>query len=446
MMVGTLSTFRVPGQEQLARWTAQVQRNNAPDQARGAVIPRTPGGPTPIKHVIYVVKENRTFDQEMGSLGKGNGDPSLNLFGDESAPNTRELARRFTTIDNFYADAEVSAQGWNWVASATSNPYAEQQWPANYSGRKAPYPSEDADPENAGQQPNDTYIWQRLAKKGLSFRNYVFYVDLSGSTVHAADPVLQAHTDTAYRGFDMACPDSSGTFKPMSAACGTTGRVDEWVREFKQYEATSTLPKVQFVRLPSDHTAGTRAGSPTPKAYVADNDYALGRLVDTVSHSKDWKSTAIFVTEDDAQNGPDHVDAHRTLALAISPYTQTGKVDSTFYNTASMVRTVSLLAGVGPLTQFDAYSTPMSASFTTRPDARPYDVIRPSYPMTSKNGAAAPLASQSAAQDLTREDRIDMNTFNQAVWQSVKGSGSPMPAPQHHVIGSRTDSSQGDAD
>ena len=275
-----------------------------------------------------------------------------------------------------------------------------------------------------------------LAKKGVSFRNYGFYVDLSGSAIHAADPVLQARTDTAYRGFDLACPDSSGTFKPMSAACGTSGRIDEWEREFKQYEATSTLPKVRFVRLPSDHTAGTKAGSPTPKAYVADNDYALGRLVDTVSHSKDWKSTAIFVTEDDAQNGPDHVDAHRTLALAISPYTQTGKVDSTFYNTASMVRTIGLLAGVGPLTQFDAYSTPMSASFTTTPNLRAYDVRKPGYAMTTVNSASAPYAAQSGAQSLGKEDQIDENEFNKAVWASVKGAGSPMPAPQHHVIGS----------
>ncbi|MGZ4654604.1 alkaline phosphatase family protein [Oryzihumus sp.] len=446
MMVGTLSTLAEPTGDRLARYTAQVQRNNAADQARGAVIPRTPGGPSPIKHIIYVVKENRTYDQEMGSLGKGNGDPSLNLFGEESAPNTRELARRFTTIDNFYADAEVSAQGWNWVASATSNPYAEQQWPANYSGRKAPYPSEDADPEIAGQQPDDTYIWQRLAKKGVSFRNYGFYVDLSGSTVHAADPVLQAHTDTAYRGFDLACPDSSGTFKALSPACGPTGRVDEWVKEFQQYEAKGTLPKVEMVRLPSDHTAGTKAGSPTPKAYVADNDYALGRLVDTVSHSKDWKSTAIFVTEDDAQNGPDHVDAHRTLALAISPYTQTGRVDSTFYNTASMVRTIGLLAGVGPLTQFDAYSTPMSASFTMTPNLRAYDVRKPAYAMTTVNSASAPLAAQSGAQSLGKEDQIDENEFNKAVWASVKGAGSPMPAPQHHVIGSGAAPAGGDSD
>ena len=446
MMAGTLSTVEAPDGDRLGSYTSQVRANNAPERAGGAVVPTRPGGPTPIKHVIYVVKENRTFDQEMGSLGKGNGDPSLNLFGDESAPNARALARRFTTIDNFYADAEVSAQGWNWVASANSNPFAEQTWPVNYSGRKAPYPSENASPEIASQKPDDSYIWQRLAKAGIPFRNYGFYVNLDGPTVHSDDPVLQAHTDTAYRGFDLTCPDSSGTFAPMGPACGTTGRIDEWIKEYRGYETSRTLPKVQFVRLPNDHTAGTKPGAPTPKAYVADNDYALGRLVDTVSHSKDWASTAIFVTEDDAQNGPDHVDAHRTLATVISPYTQTGKVDSTFYNTASMVRTIGLIAGVGPLTQFDAYSTPMSASFTTRPDARPYDVIRPSYPMTSKNGAAAPLASQSAAQDLTREDRIDMNTFNQAVWQSVKGSGSPMPAPQHHVIGTRTGASQGDAD
>ncbi|AKT52921.1 phosphoesterase [Arsenicicoccus sp. oral taxon 190] len=431
MMEGTLTTFPVPTTAQLAHLTQEVERNNAAVEAKGAVVPRKPGQKSPIKHVIYVVKENRTYDQVLGSVGKGNGDPSLTLFGDESAPNTRELARRFTTIDNFYADAEVSANGWNWVAQANSNPFAEQMWPANYSGRKAPYPSENGNPENAAQDPNNSYLWQRLDKAKVSFANFGFYVSPVGGEFHADDPVLNARTDHKFQGYDLACPDSSGTFK---ATC-LEPRVDRWLKSFRTWETNGKMPTVQFVRLPNDHTSGTKAGQPTPKAMVADNDYALGRLVDAVSHSRYWQDTTILVTEDDAQNGPDHVDAHRTLAVAISPYSQTGKVDSTFYSTASMVRTIGLFAGIGPLTQFDDYSTPMSASFTTKANLAPYQVIRPTYPMTTVNGATAPMASVSAKQDLTKEDQIDEQTFNQAIWKSVQGKDATMPAPKHDLLG-----------
>ncbi|MFH5878806.1 alkaline phosphatase family protein [Arthrobacter sp. NA-172] len=443
MIVGTLSSFEVPQGGQLQKATEQVKNNNRPDTAGGNIIPRQPGQQSPIKHVIYVVKENRTYDQVLGSLGKGNGDPSLNLFGDESAPNMRALSKKFTTLDNFYADAEVSANGWNWVASANSNPYAEQMWPANYSGRKGQYPSEGNAPEIAAQQPDNTYVWQRLAKAGVSFRNYGFYVSNNATgTTTAADPVLDAQTDHNYRGYDLNCPDSAGTFAALKTNCGTP-RVDEWAKDFQSQVTAETVPTVQFVRLPNDHTQATKTGAPTPKAYVADNDYALGKLVDTVSHSSAWKDTAIFVTEDDAQNGPDHVDAHRTLALAISPYTQTGKVDSTFYSTASMVRTIGLIAGIGPLTQFDAFATPMNASFTAKPDNTSYTALKPSYDMTTVNGANAPMAPQVAAQDTATEDKIDEQLYNKAIWQSVNGSGSTMPDPKHSVIGSVPGSSSG---
>jgi YVTN family beta-propeller protein len=439
MMVGTLSRIGLPLREdQLAHWTKQVNQNDGFDRhddgrdGPASVIPRSPHERSPIQHVIYVVKENRTFDQEFGSLGKGNGDPSLNLFGDESAPNARELARQFSTIDNFYANAEISAQGWNWVVAGNSNGYSEQTWPANYSGRNHGYPSESNDPAIAPQRPDNAYIWQRLAHDNVSFRNYGFYVNRNPAGQYVAgDPVLDAQTDHAFPGYNLACPDST----QRANACGTV-RIDEWKKEFAGYVAGNDLPTVEFLRLPNDHTAGTFPGAPTPRAYVADNDWALGQLVDTVSHSKYWRSTAIFVTEDDAQNGPDHVDAHRTLALAISPYTRTGRVDPTFYSTDSMLRTIELLTGLRPLTQFDAYATPMLGSFTNRPNFAPYAAIRPSQPLDEVNGPNAPLAAQSKAQDLTREDRIDEQVFNQAIWKSVKGADSVMPAPRYALWGS----------
>jgi YVTN family beta-propeller protein len=428
MMMGTLSTIPLPlHDDQLASYTDQVRANDGFDRP----APGADGTPA-IKHVIYVVQENRTYDQVFGSLGKGNGDRSLNLFGQESAPNQRQLQRRFVTLDNFYANAEVSAQGWNWSVAANSNPYAEAMWPANYSGRKGTYPSETQDPAIApNRNGDDAYIWQRLKQKGISFRNYGFYVDADNK---AGDPVLDANTDHAFHGYDLACPNNADTFTPRSTTCGVP-RFNEWKREFDQYVAGDDLPTVEFVRLPNDHTSGTKPGMPTPRAYVADNDLALGRLVDAVSHSKYWKDTAIFVTEDDAQNGPDHVDAHRTISQVISPYTQHGKVDSTFYSTASMLRTIENIVGVAPLTQFDTFATPMVASFAQEADLDSFSALFPEKAGNDTNGVNAPMASASQAQKLDKEDQINERTFNEAIWKSIKGADSRMPAPRHTLWG-----------
>ncbi len=434
MIVGTLSTVRLPlSTATLADDTARVAANDGFDRGTSAESRQ------PIKHVIYIVKENRTYDQEFGSLGKGNGDPALNLFGDESATNSRALQRSFVTLDNFYADAEVSAQGWNWSVASASNPFSEALWPANYSGRNAPYPSENGDPAIAPNRTQaDSYIWDRLAASGISFRNYGFYVNNVTNQFVAADPVLNANTDHNFRGFDLNCPENPDTFAPLSATCGTP-RFTEWLKEFNQYVAGNNLPTVEFVRLPNDHNAGTTPGRPTPAAYTADNDLSLGRLVDAVSHSPYWKSTAIFVTEDDAQDGPDHVDAHRTISQVISPYTQTGRVDSTFYSTVSMLRSIEDIVGIRPLTQFDTFANPMSNSFTSKPNLTPYTAVRPADAGNILNAANAPMAAQSAAQPLNQEDQIDMQVFNQAIWESVKGANSPMPAPRH--VGGGTTSS-----
>lgn len=441
MQLGTLSTIGLPlSQGTLATDTAQVVANDGfnASHANAAVA-------QPIKHVIYVVRENRTFDQEFGSLGKGNGDAALNLFGDSTATNSRNLERSFVTLDNFYADAEVSAQGWNWDVAANSNPYSESEYNANYSGRNGPYPSESNDPAIAPNvNPADAYIWDRLQDSGVSFRNYGFYVGRNSSGQYVAgDPVLNNNTDHAYVGFDLNCPDSSGTFAAMGSECGPQPRINVWQQEFNQYVAGNNLPAVEFVRLPNDHTNGTSPGKPTPKEYVADNDYALGQLVDSVSHSKYWSSTAIFVTEDDAQNGPDHVDAHRTTSMLISPYTQTGRVDSSFYSTVSMLRTIEDIVGIHPLTQFDAFATPMSASFTDRPDFATYSAVKPADAGGTLNTASAPLAAQSM-QSPTVADELNSAVLNQAIWKSVKGGGSTMPAPQNGLgIGTQDSANPG---
>jgi YVTN family beta-propeller protein len=430
MIKGTLSFVDVPANAgQLQKLTEQVIRND--DLGQGAnvrgtdagtnVIPRRVGDPSPIKHVIYVIKENRTYDQEFGSLGKGNGDPSLNLFGDDSAPNARALQRRFVTLDNLYANSEVSADGWSWSTEATANTYDQKNWPANYSGRGRGYDFEGTNLATAaGKDPNNSYIWDRLARAGISFRNYGFWdTGTIPAIVSPLEPELAATTDTQYPGYNLTITDQT--------------RIAEWLKEFHGYETAGTLPAVQFVRLPNDHTAGTTPGRPTPKAMVADNDLALGKLVDAVSHSKFWPSTAIFVIEDDAQNGPDHVDAHRTIAQVISPYSQTGRVDSTFYSTVSMLRTMELIVGLPPLTQFDAAATPMVESFTNKPDLTPYTAIAPTQSLTETNGANAVMAAASARMSFGNADQAPENQLNEAIWKSVKGPHSIMPKPRHEL-------------
>lgn len=331
----------------------------------------------------------------------------------------------------------MSAQGWNWVVAGNSNLYTEQTWAPNYSSRNHPNPSGNNDPAIAPQRPDDAYIWQRMSAAGISFRNYGFYAPRvsTGQSV-AADPVLNANTDHAFGGYNLSCPDAPGTFAPRSRTCAPTDRFTEWKREFDEYVASGTLPTVQLVRLPNDHTSGSKVGMPTPRAYVADNDWAIGQMVEAISTSPYWESSAIFITEDDAQNGPDHVDAHRTVALVVSPYTRTGRVDSTFYSTVSMLRTIELIVGLKPLTQFDAFATPMIASFTNRPDTTPYRAILPTQSFTEVNPVGAPLSEESARQDLSKEDQINEQLFNQAIWKSVKGADSIMPAPRTELWGS----------
>jgi YVTN family beta-propeller protein len=433
MIMGTLSFVGVPQNTgQLQKLTDQVIRNDdfgGGTKVRGdddgtKVIPARVGDSSPIKHVIYVIKENRTFDQEFGSLGKGNGDSSLNLFGDESAPNARTLQRDFVTLDNFYANSEVSADGWSWSTEATANTYDQKNWPANYSGRNRPYDFEGTNIATAaGRDPSNSYIWNRLSRAGISFRNYGFWD--TGTIPAIVSPLerdLAANTDMQYPGYNLSITDQT--------------RITGWLKEFRAYKASGNLPTVELVRLPNDHTAGTTPGRPTPKAMVADNDLALGKLVDAVSHSQFWASTAIFVVEDDAQNGADHVDAHRTLAQVISPYTHTGRVDSTFYSTVSMLRTMELILGLPPLTQFDAAATPMTASFTNKPDRGPYTALTPSQSLTELNTTRSVMAHVSAQMDFTGADKAPAPILNEVIWKSVKGAHSRMPTPVHSLASS----------
>jgi YVTN family beta-propeller protein len=429
-MLGTLSRIPVPSSSKLKTYTSQVVANDrfgAPASVpSGSVIPTGPGDTSPITHVIYVMKENRTYDQVLGDLGKGNGDPSLAIFGQDVTPNQHELARRFVTFDNFYADAEVSADGWSWANGAYANTYIQRNWPLDYDWYRRPYDfggfGEATTAGLPGEDPGRGFLWDELASAGVSYENFGFFVDnpVDLDTLHGAIPGLVGHTDPLYPGWDLYTMDQT--------------RIDRWLDVFNhEYAPSGSMPAMQFVYLPSDHTFGTTPRSRKPSAYVADNDLALGRLVDAVSHSTFWSSTAIFAVEDDAQDGPDHVDGHRSIAFAISPYTQRGTVDSTFYSTVSVLRTMELLLGVPPMSQFDAVATPMTAAFGSTPNLRPYDAVQPAVSLTAQNTTSSPMADASLSIDFSEPDRIPMDLMNRILWASVKGTDSPMPETVHSL-------------
>jgi YVTN family beta-propeller protein len=426
MIRGTLQVIDVPRGTDLQAMTQDVRRNDGFLRADGVrilgahqhVVPTSPGDPTPIKHVIIIVNENRTYDQVLGDLGKGNGDPSLTLFGNSVAPNHHSLASHFTTLDNTYAVGDVSDDGWEWTTGAEANSFDAKTWPTNYGGRGAFYAGEGGTRAAApGRDPWQSYLWDSLDQAGISYRNYGWWAtDVPPVSVYNA-PNLAAHTDPAFAGFNMQIPDQD--------------RFAAWKSEFDQYVADGNLPTVEFVKFPRDHTCGTSPSCPTPQAMVADSDLATGKLVDAVSHSPYWGSTVIFTIEDDAQDGPDHVDAHRTLAQVISPYTQTGKVDSHFYSSVSVLRTVELILGLHPLTQFDAAATPMLWAFTDKANMTPYTAITPAQRLNQMNPRTAPMAAQSQSWSFKREDLAPEHLLNQAIWESVKGAASPMPLPVH---------------
>jgi len=430
LLQGTLSRIALPEPARLAAYTREAESNlsyavedvrdreAADSQGARSVVPARIGHPTPIRHVIYVMKENRTYDQVLGDLDRGNGDPHLAIFGRSVTPNQHELARRFVTFDNFYCDGEVSADGWTWSSAANANTYNQKNWPLDYGSAGRLYDFGGfGDAETAafpGNDPTESFLWDRLSAKGISYRNYGFFVNGAPVEVDASMVHLRGKTSLTYPGWDLDVPDQA--------------RVDDWLREFRRFEQQRAMPTVQFVYLPRDHTVGTSPGEPTPAAMVADNDLALGRLVEAVSASAFWRDTVIFVLEDDAQDGPDHVDGHRTVAQVISPYTQTGKVDSTFYSTVSMLKTMELIVGVAPLTAFDARATPMCAAFSTHPDLAAYRSLTPEISLTEVSAADAPLAARSARLDFSRPDSADPRVLNLAIWQSVRGGRSVPPA------------------
>jgi len=422
---GTVAFLEAPDEKQLAAFTKTVIANSPyrdrlldrVETGSNNPVPARPGDATPIRHVVYIIKENRTYDQVLGDMEKGNGDKSLVLFGENVTPNQHNLAREFVLLDNFYVSADVSADGHNWSMAAIAPDFTQKVWPNGY--RRSGLHTYLGGLEPAAQTPNG-YLWTHAQAAGVSIRNYGYLgINRKGAPPEGPqlqdvrDPILKPVTDEDYHAYDLEYPD--------------VGRAKAFLRDLAEWEKKGDWPRFILVRLGNNHTVGTTPGRLAPTALVADNDYALGQIVEGISKSRFWPRTAIFVLEDDAQNGPDHVDAHRSPAFVISPYVRRGTIDSTMYNTTSMLRTMELILGLGPMTHFDAGSRPMSASFTSKPDARPFTAEAPRVSLTERNPQRSATAARSLKMDFSEADLIDDDELNDILWLAIRGT--PPPAP-----------------
>jgi YVTN family beta-propeller protein len=380
----------------------------------------------PFQHVIYIIKENRTYDQVFGDLTQADGDTSLLFFPRRVSPNHHALAERFGIFDRFFVNAEVSPDGHNWSVAAYVTDYAEKTISSNYSGRGRTYDyqgtNRGAVPDDDVNEPSSGYLWNLAERAGITYRNYGEFVHESdeapaaGSSVSVAATkrVLMGHTNTAYSGWNLDIPDQA--------------RVDVWLKDFQEFVRGGNLPALEILLLPNDHTSGASAGRPTPRAYMADNDLALGRIIEALSKSPFWKNTVVFVLEDDAQDGPDHVDSHRSPLLVISAYNR-GKVFHRFTNTTDVVATIEDILGLGRMSQFDHYGRPLREIWETTPDLTPYVALRSSVPLDEKNPPRGALAEASKKLALEKVDQADEDLFNRILWGAIKGD-KPFPGPK----------------
>ncbi|MBI4893798.1 MAG: beta-propeller fold lactonase family protein [Acidobacteria bacterium] len=412
----------------LKAWTKQVYDNipykddyltMARPPKEPSVVPQEVGAGSPIKHIIYVIKENRTYDQLFGDMKEGNGDARLAIFGDEITPNHHAIARQWVLFDNLYCDGEVSVDGHSWSNSAIATDYNEKMWPAQYGGHSKT--------TRAGAYvPAAGHLWDLAAKKGLTYRSYGEYATRAsdGTTMDASPGVggLLGHVSPKFKMPGMRDTDNVRVF---------IEELEQYEKNYNSANPNLRLPNYIVMSLPEDHTAGTRPGGFTPRAMVANADWAIGQLVDRLSKSPYWPEMAIFMIEDDAQNGPDHVDARRTVGLVAGPFVKRGFVDSTLYTTSSMLRTMELLLGLPPMTQYDAAAMPMYNAFRTSPELAGYRAIAPRINVNEKNTALAWGARESMKMNLDEVDEAPMFALNEIIWKSVKGPNSPMPLPVH---------------
>jgi len=417
LMKGTMSIIEEPGERELKAFSQQVYDNTPYSKLRemftsgeaGNPIPQRIGDVSPIKHVFYIIKENRTYDQVLGDLKQGNGDSTLCLFPERFTPNQHALAREFVLLDNFYVDAEVSADGHNWSMAAYANDFVEKNWIQSYGRRGGKYVYE-------GQakiaHPKNGFIWDHCKRAGISYRTYGEFADQYKPNI----PALEGHFCPFYTGWDTGVRD--------------TTRFYQWRRDFDSLVTAGALPQLNTLRFGNDHTEGLRKGKATPYAQVADNDLAVGLFIEYLSKSPVWKESAVFILEDDAQNGADHVDAHRSIAFVGGGFVKRGFTDHTMYSTSSMLRTIELILGMPPMSQYDAAAEPMWRCFSKTADVTPFQHRASNVNLDDRNARTDPLAREFEYFDFAKEDNVPDLEFNQLLWKAIKGEDSDMPAPR----------------
>jgi DNA-binding beta-propeller fold protein YncE len=443
---GSVTKVAVPDEQDLALYTQRVLRDARVPQAlraldrnqtaaRPSPVPAHPGDPSVFEHIVYIIKENRTYDQVFGDLPQGDGDPELCVFGREATPNHHALAEQFVLLDNYYCNGVLSADGHSWATEGNVTDHLEK----SFGGFTRSYTFGD-DPLTYS---SSGFIWDNVIAHGLSFRNYgelsyatpqpgysdftAIWNDYSSGT--------GAITFTNKNGIEnlrrYSCPDAPG----WNMRIPDVLRADAFLKEFKEFERTGDFPNLVIIYLPQDHGSGTQPGYPTPRAHVADNDLAMGRIVDAISNSRFWPKTCIYVNEDDPQDGFDHVDGHRSLCLVVSPYTKRGKVLSHFYNQTSVLHTMALQLGMPPMNQFDSAAPVMRECFTARPDLTPFKVLPSNIALDEMNPELDALndkerhwAKLSLGENFEQFDRADEDTLNRIIWHSVKGVDAPYPA------------------
>jgi YVTN family beta-propeller protein len=418
LFLGTLSIIDSPGDKELSVYSKVVYDNTPYDKNKemvsegmaGNPIPQKVGDPSPIKYIFYIIKENRTYDQVLGDMPEGNGDTSLVLFGENITPNQHALAREFVLLDNFYVDGEVSADGHNWTMGAYATDYLEKNWPTSYGGRGGSYPGE-GEREIANNK--NGFLWDNCERNGVSFRSYAEFIGNKKPNI----AVLKDHYCKSYTGWDLQVRD--------------TIRFRQWKRDFDSLLANNALPQLSTIRFGNDHTQGLQLGRPSPFAQVADNDLAVGLFVNYLSHSSIWKQSLIVIVEDDAQNGPDHVDAHRSTAYLAGGFVKKSFVDHTAYTTSSLLRTIELILGLPPMTQYDAPAVPLWRCFNKTPDHPPFEVRPCLVDLNQKNLAESKWQKKSETFNFAKEDRINDADFNEVIWKAVKGLDSPCPPSVH---------------
>jgi YVTN family beta-propeller protein len=450
---GSVAVVDVPEAAQLAAYTTAVAENNrlrlagSPEaaretarNARPSAVPARSGEPSKIEHVVFIIKENRTYDQVLGDIRKGNGDPSLVMFGEAVTPNQHRLAEQFVLLDNFYSTGGNSADGHQWLTQANETEYC--LWPG-YQGRSYPYDGSDPMAYSSGG-----FLWNYAQARGRSVR---VYGEFAGTTAPGRPrlDLLRKWEQGGDFTSDWTVKAPIASMNPILAAnypayntqIPDVARAQIFLADLKKFEAKGDLPNLILLQLPSNHTNGTTPGVSTPKAMVADNDLALGQIVEALSRSRFWPKMAIFVVEDDAQNGVDHVDGHRTTAFVASPYARRGHVDSTFYSHQSMLKTIELILGLPTMSLFDLIATEMRASFTEEADLTPYTAVRPAQSLMEINppaaalaGAARKAALDSAKMKWNTPDAAPTERLNRIVWGAIKGWNTPYPAPKRSVF------------